>query len=167
MLRRLQPDETYGGAQFPEPCALLSRPSQGLPEVRLGIGGTTWRQKLAPDAQQFGNAPPFLVTFGALQRLVDRGQRLVGGATLAQCMCELTEKSGKVHDKPGLAQGFERIAQERQAGGEITALDQQDPPETRAARAPSAQWVFRGVIDQLVCPALGSGKVEAALSAAE
>jgi hypothetical protein len=74
------PREVGRGAEFPRQGALPTRRVQGLPEVilrRCGrIGSVLQQNKLALDAQQFGDAPTLSAALRSLKRLVDSREPL-------------------------------------------------------------------------------------------
>ena len=66
---------------------------------RRGSGHGLQQKKLAPDAQQLGNAPAFFIALGSRQRLVDCVQSLSNLPGTAQNLCHQERK--ELRDGPG------------------------------------------------------------------
>src|SRR3984893_12813991 len=135
--------ETCGGAQFPGQGALPARPTERLLVVifgrRRGSESLLQQKKLAPEAQQLGNAPAFFVAVGLRQRLVDCFESLSNLHGMTKPFCQLAEEPREAWLEAGLGRLRKSSAQKPQPGVEIVGSDQQGSAEAMAPSWPDGQ----------------------------
>ena len=141
-------------AKLPRQSFLPARPAQRLLELLLGraIGrlAAFCLEKLAPDAQDLGDAPEFFVSFAHAESLVD------DLLPLGNAVCE-PQSVGIFRIHPGVAQReavlrkpVQRRSKQIQTAREIALFDQQYPLKAFAPGMPDRQTFSNRAVEQEV-----------------